>query len=142
MNKEIKIAIVGVGNCASALIQGIFYYGKISSNDELISGLMHNLISGYKISNIKPVVAFDVDERKVGKDLSEAIFAKPNCTRVFYSKIPNLKVKVKMGPVLDGIAKHFKNYPKEKAFVSGKEKAVIVLLLTVSQFLSLLIKIG
>jgi len=126
MKKGIKIAIVGLGNCASSLIQGIFYYKNVKTDDELIPGLMHNLINKYKVSDIKPVIAFDIDKRKVGKDISKAIFAKPNCTKVFNSKIPNLKAKVKMGPVLDGVARHLKNYPEEKRFVVSKEKPVDV----------------
>ncbi|UZE92987.1 MAG: inositol-3-phosphate synthase [Candidatus Nealsonbacteria bacterium] len=126
MKKGIKIAIVGLGNCASSLIQGIFYYKNVKTDDELIPGLMHNLINKYRVSDIKPVIAFDIDKRKVGKDISKAIFAKPNCTKVFNSKIPNLKAKVKMGPVLDGVAKHLKNYPEEKRFAVSKEKPVDV----------------
>ncbi len=126
MDKKIKIAIVGVGNCASALIQGIYYYRNVKNDDEIISGLMHNMVGDYKPSDIKLVAAFDVDKRKVGKNYSEAMFAKPNCTTVFYSKIPNLGVKVKMGPILDGVAPHFKNYPEQKAFVASKEKSVDV----------------
>jgi len=83
---------------------------------------MHPEINGYKISEIRPVAAFDIDGRKVGKDLSKAIFAPPNCTKVFYSRIPNLGVKVKMGQVLDGVASHLKDYPEEKRFVVSKEK--------------------
>jgi len=126
MLKDIKIAIVGVGNCASALIQGIFYYQKIKTDDELIPGLMHNLVGGYRPADIKIVAAFDIDKRKVGKDVSKAIFANPNCARAFYSKIPNLKVKVKMGRVLDGVADHFKDFSEEKVFVAAKKKDVNV----------------
>jgi myo-inositol-1-phosphate synthase len=124
MEKGIKIAIAGVGNCASSLIQGLFYYQNITSDDELVPGLMHNLIGKYKISDIKPVAAFDIDARKIGKDLSRAIFELPNCTKTFYKNIPHLGVKVKMGPVLDGVAPHMKEYPKDKVFVVAKEKAV------------------
>ena len=67
MEKNIKIAIAGIGNCASALIQGIFYYKDVKSDDELVPGLMHNLIGGYKIGDIKIVAAFDIDKRKVGR---------------------------------------------------------------------------
>ena len=126
MKKDIKIAIAGLGNCASSLIQGIFYYKNVRTDDELIPGLMHNLIGKYKVSDIKPVAAFDIDKRKVGKDISKAIFSKPNCTKVFNSKIPNLKTKVKMGPVLDGVAKHLKDYPEEKRFVVARKKPVDV----------------
>ena len=109
---EIRIAIVGVGNCASSLIQGIEYY---KDRKEVI-GLMHSEIDGYKLSDIKVVAAFDVDRRKVGQDLSKAIFAKPNCTKVFCPDIPHYGVPVKMGQVLDGIAGHMKEYSEERAF--------------------------
>lgn len=126
MARDIKLAIAGIGNCASALIQGIFYYKKITSDDELIPGLMHNLVGKYRPADIKIVAAFDIDKRKVGKDFSKAMFAQPNCTKIFYSKIPNLKVKVKMGPILDGVATHLKNYPEEKTFVPSSQKPVNV----------------
>ena len=126
MEKEIKIAIVGLGNCASALIQGIFYYRNVKSNDELIPGLMHNLVGDYKASDIKIVAVFDVDKRKVGKDVAQAMFAQPNCTKTFYSKIPNLGVKVKMGSILDGVAEHFKDYPEQKAFMPCEDNPVDV----------------
>ena len=121
-SNKIKIAIAGLGNCASSLVQGIFYYKNVRTDDELIPGLMHNLVGKYRVGDIKPVIAFDIDKRKVGKDISKAIFAKPNCTKVFNSKIPNLNAKVKMGPVLDGVAKHLKNYPEEKRFLVAKKK--------------------
>jgi myo-inositol-1-phosphate synthase len=126
MKNEIRIAIVGIGNCASSLIQGIFYYKNVTSDDELVPGLMHNVIGQYKISDVKLVAAFDIDKRKVGKDLSEAIFAKPNCTKIFFKNIPHLGVKVKMGPVLDGVAPHMKEYPEDQTFIVAKEKPVDV----------------
>lgn len=124
--KEIRVAIVGVGNCCSALVQGVFYYKNVNSDDELVPGLMHNVLGGYKISDIKFVAAFDVDKRKIGKDLSEAIFSPPNNTKVFLKDIPKLGVKVKMGPVLDGIASHMKEYPEDKTFLPAKLKPVDV----------------
>jgi len=124
MDKEIKIAIVGLGNCASALIQGIDYYKDINDNDQPVSGLMHNSIQGYKPRNIKVVNVFDIDKRKVGKDISEAMFAKPNCTKIFNSKIPNFGINVKMGHVLDGVAPHFKDFPEDQAFVVSNENSV------------------
>lgn len=124
---EIRIAIAGVGNCASSLVQGLFYYKHISNNGESVPGLMHNVIGGYKISNIKPVVAFDVDRRKVGKDLSEAIFQKPNNTLIFQKDIPRMGVEVQVGPVLDGIAGHMEDYPEGEAFRVSKEKPVDVI---------------
>jgi myo-inositol-1-phosphate synthase len=124
---EIKLAIVGIGNCASSLVQGLFYYKNVKGTDELIPGLMHNSVGGYLPSSIKPVAAFDVDYRKVGKDLSEAIFAKPNCTKVFCRDVPKLGVTVKKGPVLDGVAAHMEDYPEDRAFrVSVKDKPVDV----------------
>jgi myo-inositol-1-phosphate synthase len=123
----IKIAIAGVGNCASSLVQGLYYYKKITNNDELIPGLMHNVLGKYKISDIKPVAAFDVDKRKVGKDLSEAIFSPPNCTKTFCKNIPKLNVKVKMAPVLDGAAKIMKDYPEEKRFIVDSKKPTNVI---------------
>jgi myo-inositol-1-phosphate synthase len=112
MPKEIRIAVAGVGNCTSALVQGVFYYSKLKvKKGEIIPGLMHPELGGYKVSDIKPVVAFDVDERKVGKDLSEAIWAYPNCTTKF-SEVPHLGVKVLKGPVLDGVSEHLKAYVK------------------------------
>jgi len=122
----IKIAIAGVGNCASSLIQGLFYYKEVNTNDALTPGLMHNVLGGYKISDIKPVAAFDIDKRKVGKDLSQAIFAKPNCTKIFCNDIPTLGVEVKMGPVLDGVADHMRDYPADRTFAVAEETPVDV----------------
>lgn len=127
MPKEIRIAIVGIGNCASSLIQGLFYYKNVKDDKELIPGLMHNVLGDYKISDIKVVAAFDIDKRKVGKDVSEAIFALPNCTKVFCKDIPKIGVKVKMGPVLDGVASHMKEYPEDKTFVVAKAKPTNVI---------------
>jgi myo-inositol-1-phosphate synthase len=122
----IRTAIAGIGNCASALIQGLFYYKNVNDEREPVPGLMHNILGGYRISDIKIVAAFDIDGRKVGKDLSEAIFAKPNCTKIFYKDIPQMGVEVKMGPVLDGVAPHMKEYSEEKTFLIAKEKPVDV----------------
>ncbi len=102
----VKVAIVGVGNCASSLVQGIEYY-KNAREDQFVPGLMHVNFGGYHIRDIKFVAAFDVDANKVGKDLSEAIFAPPNCT-VKFSDVPKSGVKVMKGPVLDGIGKYLK----------------------------------
>ena len=126
LTKEIKVAIAGVGNCCSSLIQGLFYYKNVNSNDESVPGLMHNVVGGYKINNIKPVAAFDIDERKIGKDLSEAILEKPNCTTIFQKDIPNLDVEVKMAPVLDGVAPHMKEFPEHQTFVVSKQTPVDV----------------
>ncbi len=107
----IRIAIVGVGNCASSLIQGLEYYKDVKGSDDIVPGLMHNSLGGYLISDIKPVAAFDIDRRKVGKDLSEAIFADPNCTKKL-ADVPQQDVEVMKGEVLDGVAPHMKDFFK------------------------------
>lgn len=110
--KKIRIAIAGVGNCASSLVQGIEYY----KDKKAVIGLMHPEINGYRLSDVEVVAAFDIDQRKVGQDLSKAIFAKPNNTIVFYPNVPRYEVTVKMGNVLDGLAEHMKEYSEEEAF--------------------------
>jgi myo-inositol-1-phosphate synthase len=112
---EIKIAVVGVGNCASSLIQGIHYYREAKPDDS--AGLMHWEIGGYRPGDIRVVAAFDIDRRKVGCDVSEAIFAEPNCTAVFHKRVPESGVTVQMGPVLDGVAEHMREYPSARSFV-------------------------
>jgi len=104
---EIRVAIAGVGNCASALIQGVHYYRNAKEND-VIPGLMHVKFGNYHIRDIKFVAAFDVNRDKIGKDLSEAIFVKPNCCAKFANPLPRLGVKVLPGPVLDGVGPHMK----------------------------------
>ena len=117
---KIKIAIAGVGNCASALVQGIEYY-KDKDGEEAI-GLMHWDIGGYKPYDIEVVAAFDIDKRKVGKDVSEAIFQLPNCTTVFCRNVTRTGTVVRMGRVLDGFADHMKNYDKKYTFLLSDEK--------------------
>ncbi|MCX6817863.1 MAG: inositol-3-phosphate synthase [Candidatus Aenigmarchaeota archaeon] len=126
MVKELRLAIAGVGNCASSLVQGLFYYKNVSTNDELVPGLMHNILGGYNISSIRPVAAFDIDKRKVGKDLGEAIFAKPNCTKTFCKDVPKIGVTVMRGPTLDGVANHMKDYPEDRTFLVSDEPPVDV----------------
>jgi len=118
--KNIKIGIIGIGNCASSLIQGITYY-KNKERKEAI-GLMHWDIGGYKPFDIEVVAAFDIDKRKVGKDVSEAIFALPNCTTIFCKDIPKTGVKVHKGKTLDGFSDHMKNYDDKYTFVLSYEK--------------------
>jgi myo-inositol-1-phosphate synthase len=113
--KKIKLAVAGLGNCASSLIQGIEYYKTIAEKDCV--GLMHYKIDGYRAGDIEVVAAFDIDARKVGRDVNDAIFSKPNCTKVFYPQVPRKEIEVKMGPVLDGVASHMKNYPEDQRFV-------------------------
>ncbi|MHC1604736.1 MAG: inositol-3-phosphate synthase [Candidatus Methanofastidiosia archaeon] len=103
MNK-IRIAIAGVGNCTSSLIQGLEYYKDVGEKDKLVPGLMHNVFGEYRISDIKPVAAFEVDSRKIGLPLEKAIFAGDNCT-IKFSEGPKTGVEVKRAPVLDGIGK-------------------------------------
>ncbi len=116
---KIKITIVGIGNCASSLIQGIYYYRSKAPNDSI--GLMHWEIGGYMPGDIEVVAAFDVDKRKIGLDVNEAIFSKPNCTTVFCADIPQSGVKVQMGKILDGFAEHMKNYADQYTFVLANE---------------------
>lgn len=116
---RIKVAIIGVGNCASSLLQGIHHY---KDNDKRnLTGLMHFDIGGYKPSDIEVVAAFDIDKRKVGKDISEAIFEKPNCTKVFCPNIPKTGIKVKMGNISDGISPHMKEISEERTFLPASE---------------------
>lgn len=122
---KIKLAIVGVGNCASALIQGIEYY-KNHSSPEKLPGLMHFNLGGYLPGDIEVVAAFDIDKRKVNKPLKEAVFAKPNCTKVFFPNLPDYPVKVSMGPILDGVAEHMKDYPEDRRFIPSDTPPVDV----------------
>ncbi|MFC1544748.1 inositol-3-phosphate synthase [Gemmatimonadota bacterium] len=104
MAGKVRVAIVGVGNCASSLVQGVEYY-KNASETELIPGLMHTNLGGYHISDVELVAAVDVNTTKVGRDLSEAIYADPNNTYKFCD-VPKSGVKVHRGPVMDGIGKY------------------------------------
>ena len=101
--RRIKTALVGIGNCASSLVQGVHYY---ADPDRGSQGLMHAAVGGYCASDVEFVLAIDTDARKVGLDLSEAIFAPPNCTKVFQDGIAPTGVAVTMGKVLDGMADH------------------------------------
>ena len=101
---KINVAIIGVGNCASSLVQGIHFYRGVDSNTS-VPGLMHANLGGYHISDIEFVAGFDVDTNKVGKDLSEAIFAPPNNTHKF-AEVPHLGVPVSRGMTHDGIGKY------------------------------------
>ena len=112
---KIKIAIIGIGNCASSLIQGIHYYRGKNEQDAI--GLMHWEIGGYRPGDIEVVAAFDIDARKVGVDVHEAIFSAPNCTTVFCSELPASGISVQMGKVLDGFSEHMKDYADKRTFV-------------------------
>jgi myo-inositol-1-phosphate synthase len=100
------VALVGVGNSASALVQGVHYY-KDAKEDATVPGLMHVGFGGYHIRDVKFVAAFEVNRSKIGKDLSEAIFTEPNCCAKF-ANVPELGVKVSSAPVMDGVAEHMR----------------------------------
>lgn len=119
-SKKIKVAIVGVGNCASSLIQGIFYYRNAKDN-EFVPGVMHVRFGGYHINDIEVVAAFDVNSNKVGKDVAEAIYVEPNNTAVF-ANVPKCGVKVSRGPRLDGV----NSYTEPLVPVDSKQKPVDV----------------
>jgi myo-inositol-1-phosphate synthase len=114
-NHRINAAIVGVGNCASSLVQGIAYYQNGGANEQI--GLMHWDLGGYRPSDIQVVAAWDVDARKVGRDVNQAIFAKPNCTAVFCDHVPETGATVKMGRVMDGYAEHMSDYHEDRTFM-------------------------
>ena len=129
---KIKVAIIGVGNCASSLVQGINKYVEIPTDEE-IPGVMHNTIGDYRIEDIEVVAAFDIDENKVGKDLSEAIFTTPNNTLKF-ADVPQTGVTVERGMTHDGVGKYVshlvKKSPHSTADISGilKEREVDVVI--------------
>ena len=110
---KIKVAIIGVGNCASSLVQGVHKYVEIPDDAE-VTGVMHNNIGGYRIEDIDVVAAFDIDENKVGKDLSEAIFATPNNTLKF-ADVPKTGVIVNRGMTHDSVGKYVANIVKKSA---------------------------
>lgn len=101
--KKVRVALIGVGNCASSLVQGVEFYRHVPT-DQLVPGLMHVKLGGYQVGDIEFSAAFDVHEAKVGRDLSEAIFAAPNNT-IRFAAVPKLNVTVHRGPTLDGIGK-------------------------------------
>jgi myo-inositol-1-phosphate synthase len=138
---EIRVAIIGVGNSASALVQGTQYY-KNAREDETVPGLMHVNYGGYHIRDIRFVAAFEVNKDKIGKDLSEAIWIKPNCCEKF-SDVPNLGVKVAAAPILDGVAPHmretFNVYDDAK---TSKDSVVKILKETKAQILVNYLPVG
>ncbi len=110
MSGKVRVAIAGLGNCASALIQGLEYYKNVGETEE-VPGIMHVRFGDYHLSDVEIVAAFDVATTKIGKDISEAIWAEPNCA-VKFSDVPNKGVIVQAGPILDGVAPHTKEYFK------------------------------
>ena len=121
---EIRVAIAGVGGCASALVQGLEYYR--GADGKALAGLMHPRLGGWRPGDLRVVAAFDIDRRKVGRPVEEAIFAKPNRARVFQSALPVSDTLVRMGPVLDGVAAHMMDHPEDEAFRPADEEPVDV----------------
>ena len=111
--RRVRVAIIGVGNCASSLVQGVTFY-KDAKEDQFVPGLMHVSLGGYHVRDIEFVAAVDVGAQKVGRDLSEAIFAEPNNTYRF-SPVPKLGVTVQRGPTMDGIGRYLKDVVIESA---------------------------
>ncbi|UCD46442.1 MAG: inositol-3-phosphate synthase [Deltaproteobacteria bacterium] len=119
---RIRVAVAGVGNCASALLQGIeFYRGAGESPGSEPAGLMTFDIGGYRPGDIEIVAAFDIDRRKVGRPLWEAVFAPPTCTPKFIDTVPAGGPVVRMAPVLDGVAPHMREYPEDRTFLPSDE---------------------
>ncbi|HEX8526181.1 inositol-3-phosphate synthase [Allosphingosinicella sp.] len=125
---DINIAVIGVGNCTSSLVQGIAHYQNGGANEQ--TGLMHWDLGGYRPKDIRVVAAWDIDRRKVGRDVAEAIFAKPNCTAVFCDHVPPSGVTVEMGRTLDGYSEHMSEWPDDRTFLPADlpqpEKADVV----------------
>lgn len=119
---KIRIAIAGLGNCASALIQGIGHYQSEAGRKSEAPGLMHFNLGGYEPGDIQVVAAFDIDQRKVRRPLKEAVLAKPNCAKLFYPDFPDVPVTVSVGPILDGVPEHMFEYPKDRRFLPTKEQ--------------------
>ena len=123
MSKKIRVAVAGIGNCFSSLYQGLEYYKD--HDEDNIPGIMFTRIGGYHPADVQIVAAFDVDRRKVGRPVGEAIFAKPNCARVFCKEVPD-GVTVLMGPVLDGVSDYMQDQPEKYGFRVSNEQPVDV----------------
>lgn len=115
----INVGLVGVGNCASSLVQGVALYSNGGMNEQI--GLMHWDLGGYRPEDLRFVAAWDIDRRKVGRDISEAIVAPPNCTKRFSDHVPQSGAYVRMGPVLDGVSPHMEDHPEERSFLIADE---------------------
>jgi myo-inositol-1-phosphate synthase len=122
---KIKIAIAGVGNCASSLVQGIHYYAQQPGEAARV-GLSHPRIGRYGVGDIEPVAAFDIDARKVGMPLNDAIFAAPNNTKIFHRPPAAGGPTVQMAETLDGVAGHMADYPEHLRFMAGDAEPVDV----------------
>src|SRR3954451_17127525 len=112
-SRKIRVAIVGVGNCASSFIQGLSYYRDIDSN-EPVPGLMNVELGGYRPRDIEIAAAFDINASKCGRDVSEAILAEPNNT-IAFAKVPPTGVRVMRGPTLDGIGRYLRDEIEESS---------------------------
>ncbi len=110
-NEKVRLAIVGVGNCASSLVQGLEYY-KDADPAEHVPGLMHVKLGPYHVRDVEVVAAFDVDAKKVGKDVAEAIFTEPNNT-IKFADVPPTAVTVQRGPTLDGLGRYYREVIEE-----------------------------
>src|SRR5579871_3334820 len=108
---RVRIAIAGVGNCASSFVQGLHYYRNIRGN-EPIPGLMNADVGGYRVDDVEVAAAFDVSAAKVGRDVAEAVFAKPNNTARF-AEVPATGVLVQRGPTLDGLGHYLRDEIEE-----------------------------
>ena len=117
--EPINIAIVGVGNCASALVQGVHYYRRKPA--EGTAGLMQWDLGGYRPTDISVVAAFDIDERKVGQDVNTAIFSAPNCAKIFCPDLPVSGITVQMGNTLDGVSEHMREYDDQQTFIPASK---------------------
>jgi len=119
MGKQIRVAIAGVGNCASSLVQGVAYYRRLLEKNGVREtlGLMHYDLGGYLPGDIKFVAAFDIDKRKVGRPLEKALLAKPNCTKIFMKDLGKSGVTVQMGPILDGYSDHMAEFSDDRRFI-------------------------
>jgi myo-inositol-1-phosphate synthase len=122
-NKKVRVAIIGVGNCASALVQGVHYY-RDAKPEDFVPGLMHVNLGGYHIHDIEFSAAFDIDQNKVGKDLSEAIYMPPNNTYRF-ADVPKLGVPVHRGMTHDGLGKYLSQVIKK---ASGQTEDIVNIL--------------
>lgn len=112
----IRVAIIGIGNCASSLVQGVVAYRQSQTTE----GLIREVVGGYSVGDVELVLGVDIDRRKVGRDLSEAIFAAPNNTTVFCSEVPPMDAPVIMGRLLDGCADHMTGLG-EQGFIPSDE---------------------
>jgi myo-inositol-1-phosphate synthase len=120
---KIRLAIVGVGNCASSLLQGLEYYRHLDERTRP-AGLMHYDLGGYRPSDLEVACAFDIDARKVGRPLEEACFAPPNNTVTICRDLPRYGITVQMGELHDGIAPHMCSYPPDRTFMPSSAPAV------------------